>query len=160
MQDQIQAYQSAKKELDEESKRKLVDEMKGLIRDTLQKIEDTKGEIADKQQELKALKADLSDLENGRLDKIKERQDKDPVSRRVTTVVIERIIERYPYVVPYFQPYYVPVQPLPQITYTSGTFNQGTLVSQTTGTLYGSSDVSGTYTIQSSGGNTKAFYIG
>ena len=149
MQDNKLAYQSAKKELDDESRRKLIDEIKGYIKETLQKIEDTKGEISDKQQELKALKADLSDLENGRLDKIKERQDKDPVARRVTTVVIERIIERYPYVVPFIQPYYVPVQPVYPQPYgiASGT------------TAYCSADISGTYTINSLGGNLKAFYI-
>lgn len=150
MQDNKLAYQSAKKELDEESRRKLIDEIKGYIKDTLQKIENTKGEIAEKQQELKALKADLSDLENGRLDKIKERQDKDPVARRVTTVIIERIIERYPYVVPFIQPYYVPVQPV---------YPQPYWLSSGDTTVYCSSDVSGTYTITSCSGNTKAFYI-
>lgn len=150
MQDIKQAYQSAKKELDEETKRKLVEEMKGYIKNTLQAIEDKKSEIAEAQQELKALKADLDDLEQGRLDKIKERQDKDPVARRTSVIYITRIINNYPAVQPYFQP-----------TYWGSTYVSGSLGTSATNNLtaYSSSDVSGTYAINSSGGNIKAFYL-
>ena len=143
MQDSKQAYQSAKKELDEETKRKLIDEMKGYIKQTLQSIEDKKTDIAEKQQELKALKADLDDLEQGRLDKIKERQEKDPIARRVSVIKIITIINNYPSIEPYFQPY------IPSWTTTP----------YTTGTAYCPADISGTYTINSLGGNLKAFYI-
>jgi hypothetical protein len=159
MLDKKQVYQSAKKELDEESKRKLINEMKGYIQKTLQAIEDCKGDIAVKQQELKALKADLSDLENGRLDRIKERQDKDPIAKRVTTIIIERIIEKYPQVIPYFQPYYVPYSPpsCPTAMCSSGT--GGTNSISGTNYLYSKAEVSGTYTTLCSG-NTKPYYLG
>ena len=144
MQDLKQAFQSAKKELDEEVKRKVIDEMKGYIKSTLQAIEDKKSEIAESQQELKALKADLEDLEQGRLDKIKERQDKDPVSRRVSVIIIAKVINNYPSIQPYFQPWY---------TYT------GSTAGSVSTTAYCPNDVSGTYTVNSSNGVIKAFYI-
>lgn len=157
MKDLQQAYQSAKKELDEETKRKLIDEMKGYIKSTLQAIEDKKSSIAESQQELKALKADLEDLENGRLDKIKERQDKDPVARRVSVIKIITIINNYPSIQPYFQPY---------APYWEGTISPSgsTVTFSTLNTLnslsaYTANDVSGTYTVNCSNGNTKAFYI-
>lgn len=165
MQDFKEAYQSAKKELDQETKRKLIDEMKGYIKTTLQAIEDKKSEIADKQQELKALKADLDDLENGRLDKIKERQDKDPVARRVSVIFITKIINNYPSVQPYFQPYWENV-PCVQTINTIATNTSLTLAGSTNNltnfgavSAYNTSDVSGTYTVKSSGGIQKAYYL-
>lgn len=188
MQDVKKAFQSAKKELDEESRRKLIDEMKGYIKNTLQAIEDKKSEIAENQQEMKALKADLTDLEEGRLSKIKERQDKDPVAKRVSVINITYIINNYPWIVPYFQPvypiYYEQHYALGMATITNGNGGGGCSSFGTSGTnaigsgsgggsngfnqlkslpitntlAYCGSDISGTYTVNSNGG-VKAFYI-
>ena len=156
MQDYKEAFQSAKKELDSEVKRKLIDEMKGYIQATLQAIEDKKSEIANKQQELKALKADLDDLEQGKLDKIKERQDKDPVARRVSVIIITKIINNYPSIQPFFQPSYQGYSTSGAIGFAmaGGTVNTGTSITN----AYSSQDVSGTYAVNSLGG-TKAYYL-
>lgn len=179
MQDIKQAYQSAKKELDEESKRKLIDQMKVYIKNTLQAIEDKKAEVAQKQQELKALKADLEDLKEGRLEKIKERQDKDIVAKRVSVINITYIINNYPWIVPYFQPiyhYYQPYQPnivvntvntLQGINSNSGSnmigyCSSNNLMDKAVNALeelYSENDISGTYTINGVGGLPKAYYI-
>jgi len=182
MLDQKQAYQSAKKELDEESRRKLIDQMKVYIKSTLEAIEGVKEDIAVKQQELKALKADLSDLENGNLDKIKERQDKDEVAKRVSVINITYIVNSYPWVVPYFQPvyhYYAPqpyfgaaevnVQNIPALQ-SGGTIgychagnnlssSASDIVNDTIDQLYSNNDVSGTYTVKCPNGKIKAFYM-
>lgn len=187
MLDQKQAYQSAKKELDEESRRKLIDQMKVYIKGTLQAIEGVKEDIAIKQQELKALKADLTDLENGHLDKIKERQDKDEVAKRVSIINITYIVNSYPWVVPYFQPIYHYYTPQPSYI-VSGTgivdgigrgstikvqdggnigycYANNTLspslnnVNNVMDQLYSVNDISGTYTVECPNGKIKAFYM-
>ncbi len=179
MQDAIKAYQSAKKELDEEGRRKLIDQMKVYIKNTLQAIETVKGSIAEKQQELKALKADLSDLEGGRLNKIKERQDKDEVAKRVSVINITYIINNYPWIVPYFQPIYHYYQPQPEVIiggaqlnsgihtnigsnmigYCSSSNNIANNIAEKLEALYSNDDISGTYTIKGVSGMMKAIYI-
>jgi predicted nuclease with TOPRIM domain len=79
-----EAYKQAEKELLE----KRVNEVKGLILETLEKIERKKKEKARIEEELRVLKLDIEDMKNGKFDKIEERIEKSKVARGVSIVVV------------------------------------------------------------------------
>lgn len=83
------AVQQAKKELENET----VSEIKEMIKETLEAIEEVKVDISDKQKELQILKADLKDIEAGRVGRIKERQEKDKRAREVSKIDVDTIKE-------------------------------------------------------------------
>ena len=91
---------NAIKELEKEKQEKEIAKIKDIVRAILEKVEEKEKEVKAKQEELRALKADLDDLKAGRLDKIEERQGKDPVHDKVTIVKICRV-----------EAGYVPMQP-------------------------------------------------
>jgi len=170
--DYKKAVQQAKKELEKEA----IEEVKKYIKNTLQAIEDVKAKMAVHQRELKALKADLFDLENGKLDKIKERQEKDKTAKRVSKVDLDDLGEKAPSLKPYiyYQEYEKLVQQPPPWTVSSMTTTAagigGTTATgmggganafyvNTAGAApYNVNDISGTYTV-SSGNDIKSFYI-
>ena len=79
-----EAYKQAEKELLE----KRVNEVKGFILETLEKIERKKKEKAKIEEELRVLKLDIEDMKNGKFDKIEERIEKSSVARGVSIVVV------------------------------------------------------------------------
>jgi predicted nuclease with TOPRIM domain len=79
-----EAYKQAEKELLE----RRVNEVKGFILETLEKIERKKKEKARIEEELRVLKLDIEDMKNGKFDKIEERIEKSSVARGVSIVVV------------------------------------------------------------------------
>lgn len=78
------AFKQAEKEFFE----KKIKEVKGYIIQTLESIEDKKKEKEVIEEELRVLKLDLEDLRNGKFDKIKERQEKSAISKKVSVYII------------------------------------------------------------------------
>jgi hypothetical protein len=111
------AVELAEKELQE----KQIQEVKEIVKRTLEKLEKAKKQKAEVDEVIKYLKMDLDDLKEGRLDRIEERQLKDPKAKEVSVVIIIKkevvkettIINNPTYVpVPYYpkpwnEPYYV-----------------------------------------------------
>lgn len=103
------AVESAEQEL----KDKQVEKLKGVVKDTLQKIKDLDDKIKALEDERKILKLDIDDLKAGRLDLIEERQKVDEKARKVSVIIVEREVPRR-YNDPWYQPYvihYVPYYP-------------------------------------------------
>ena len=117
------AYSEAEKELREEQDAKIKEQVKDIVKTTLEKIEDLKEKknIIDK--DIKILKMDIDDLKEGKLDRIQERQEQDPNSRAVSVVVIHKktVKEHVPY---WYQPYVIDYniqQPLEHTKFYCGT---------------------------------------
>ena len=92
-------------------------QIKEIVQDLLNSIEKTKDKIRKLSEEKKALETSLDDLKSGRLDKLAELLEKNPVAKEVIRVEIHKIIEKE--YVPYPAPY-VPYTPWTQpwkITY-------------------------------------------
>lgn len=112
-----QGYEEAQKIL----KEKQIEEVKRIVTKTLEKIEIVDSKIEAKKQELKELeeekkllKMDIDDLKEGRLDRIQERQEKDPKAKNTSIVIIfrERTVPSYPQPItidrnPWYDPYKV-----------------------------------------------------
>lgn len=77
-----EAFKQAEKELFE----KKIEEIKGYILKTLEKIEIKKKEKNKIEEEIRILKLDIEDFRNGNLDKIEERLNKSKVAREVSAV--------------------------------------------------------------------------
>jgi hypothetical protein len=94
------AFEQAENEL----KEKRIDKVKEIVKKTLTKIEKLDDKIKDLQEERKLLRLDIDDLKAGRLDRIKERQEKDPKAKLVSVVILKEkpAVE---YVNAYYQPY-------------------------------------------------------
>lgn len=82
-------YKEAYKQAEQEMLDKKVEEVKGYIKETLEKIEQTKKEKANVEERLRILKLDLEDLKNGKFDKIQERARKSDLARETTVVGIK-----------------------------------------------------------------------
>ena len=102
-----QAYEMAEKE----SREKQVAEVKKIVTKTLEKLDAVRKDIKALREQEQALKLDIDDLKEGRLDRIAERQEKDPEAKKVSVVLIikekEVIREHYPVYNPYYWPYTV-----------------------------------------------------
>jgi hypothetical protein len=98
-----QGYDEAQNSL----KERQVEEVKKIVLKTLEKIESLKGEkdraqekVKDIDERIKILRMDVDDLKEGRLDRIEERQAKDPEAKNTSVVIIikETKVEReYPF---------------------------------------------------------------
>jgi len=110
-----QAFDLAQNEIEEEKKKehgKQVAEVKEIVKRTLLEIESLKDKEGDIKEKLKILKLDIEDLKLGKLERIKERQEKDPLAREVSVIIIKEkeiireipVTDRY---TPWYQPYYV-----------------------------------------------------
>ena len=65
-----------------------IQHFKKIIKDLLQKKKDKEKEKTELDEEIKIIKQDIDDFKAGRLDKIKERHDKNPVADRVAPIQI------------------------------------------------------------------------
>jgi len=74
--------------VEKESKEKQIAELKKIIKATLEKLEKKKESKALLEKEIKILKSDIDNLRDGRLDLVKERQEKDPIAKEVSVFVI------------------------------------------------------------------------
>jgi len=134
-----EAFKEAENSLKEKQKQVVKD----IVLKTLEKLDRIKKEIKEKQEEERILKLDLEDLKAGKIDRIVERQEKDPKAKEVSVVVIVKEKEvvhehhhhydywHWPYTVVWQVPY-VPVWPSGTIvckTGASGTPNFGATTS-------------------------------
>jgi len=96
-------YKEAEKSLKEAQ----VAEVKNIVTRTLEKLDSVRKDIAKLREEEKILKLDIEDLKGGRLDRISERQNKDPEAKKISVVLIikEKTIIREQS--PWYQPYTV-----------------------------------------------------
>lgn len=121
--------------LREEVKQKQIKKIKDIVTKLLKRKDELNEERDEIDKKLKYIKMDLDDLKDGRLDRIEERQKKDPDAKAnaIVFIIKEVIREREVPVSPFYQPYrfifpdnYVSDYPL---TYTlsgadsSGSFN-------------------------------------
>jgi len=107
-----QAVSDAEKELKEKKEKehqKQVAEVKEIVKKTLLEIEKLKEKEGDIKEKLKILKLDIDDLKLGKLERIKERQDKDPLAKKISVIIIKEkeIIREREVPSPWYQPYYV-----------------------------------------------------
>lgn len=84
-----------------------VDIIKDCVKATFEKLNNLDGEIGTLQKIKSSLKRDLVDLKEGRLDRIVERQEIDPVSKAASVLRVEIKVEvngksNSPWYVPYF----------------------------------------------------------
>ena len=94
------------KELEEEERQQQINDLKLIVKKTLEKLEKKKEAKAELDKEIKILKNDLNDLKEGRLDKIKERQDIDKKAKEVSVIIIkEKIIQKDPPIPVWKTPY-------------------------------------------------------
>jgi len=94
-------------EAEKEAREKQVGEVKRIVVKTLEKLEDVRKNLKKLQEEEKILKMDIDDLKDGRLDRISERQEKDPESKKVSVVLIIKEKEVIREVSPWYWPYTV-----------------------------------------------------
>lgn len=92
------------KEISKEKQEEEIRKIKNIVKVILEKIDDKKKKEDEIRKERISLEKDLDDLKSGRLDRIEERQGKDPIHDKVTVIEIHKIIEEY---IPY-QPWRSP----------------------------------------------------
>lgn len=92
----IKGYELAEKELKQEKQDELKNKIKGIVKDTLEKIDKIDKQEKELAEKKKVLKKDIDDLKAGRLDLIEERQKESQLARdtSVFKVVIKEI--QYP----------------------------------------------------------------
>ncbi len=78
------AFESAENDLKKEEG----EQLKEVIKATLEKLKEKQGERAGLDKEIKLLKRDIDDFKAGRLDRIAERQEKDDLAREVSVFKI------------------------------------------------------------------------
>ena len=83
-----QAFSEAENEL----KDKQVEEVKRIVKKTLEKLDKLKKDKSELDEKIKVLKMDIDDLKEGKLDRIVERQDKDPEAKKTSVVIIKKVI--------------------------------------------------------------------
>jgi len=96
-------YELAEKDAQE----KQVQEVKEIVAKSLEKLEEVKKKIDALRAEEKILKMDLEDLKVGKIDRIVERQEKDPKAKEVSVVVIIKEREVIRETNPWYWPYRV-----------------------------------------------------
>ena len=79
-------------EAENELKEKQVEEVKQIVKKTLEKLDKLKEKKKDLDEQIKVLKMDIDDLKEGKLDRIVERQEKDPDAKKTSVVIIEKVI--------------------------------------------------------------------
>ena len=103
------AMELAEKELQEEE----ISKIKNIVKDYLQKIAEKEKENKKIVKEISLLKKDLDDFKAGRLDKVVERQQIEPLSPKI--VIIHKIEKEYIPVRPWYSPWEIvyPIQTVP-----------------------------------------------
>lgn len=129
-----EAFAAAEKD----AREKQVEEVKRIVTKTLEKLDAVKKELKANHEQERILKMDIEDLKEGRLDRIAERQEKDPEAKKVSVVVIikeKEIIREY---IP--SPWYFPYQVIWQTpyvpTYTSPIYTNNTIHCTSGGTNF------------------------
>ena len=89
-----------------------VNEVKEIVKRTLQEIETLKEQRDEIDEKLKILKLDIEDLKTGKLERIQERQDKDPLAKQVSLIIIIKdthteTIRETTLPSPWYQPYHI-----------------------------------------------------
>jgi len=105
-----EGYEQAEKEVRENQ----VKEVKEIVKKTLEKLDDVQCQIRKLKEEEKILKMDIDDLKEGKIDRIVERQEKDPKAKETSVVMVikEKEVIRetsnpwyWPYQVVWNEPY-------------------------------------------------------
>jgi DNA gyrase/topoisomerase IV subunit A len=111
---------SAIKELEKEKQEAEIRKIKDIVKAYLEKISSKKESLKSVQDELKELENDLNDLKMGRLDKIEERQEKDPKHNEITLIIIKRVEKEFIPYQPWRSSYIIePRYPIWQTQYTA-----------------------------------------
>ena len=120
-----EGFKLAEQELKDEEKMRIKD----IVKVTLEKLRKKETEKHDVDQEIKILRKDIEDLKEGRIDRIKERQDIDAKAKDVSVIIIkEKIVEKqvpmwyYPWVIE-IKPQYIPYIPVYTTCATNTTAN-------------------------------------
>jgi hypothetical protein len=117
-------YEEAFKQAQNELNNADLEFLRGEFKKLLQTIEEKKQEKERVEEELRILKLDLEDLKLGKLDKIKERQEKSPVAKNVSPVnnyVFQPVYYRYfAHLTPIVDPWYGGTYNVTLNTVTSG----------------------------------------
>jgi len=111
-------------EAEKEAREKQVAEVKRIVTKTLERLEEVRKNIKNLQEDERILKMDIDDLKEGKLDRIAERQEKDPEAKKVSVVLIIKEKEVIREVSPWYFPYQVIwQQPLTPLLYCVNTVN-------------------------------------
>lgn len=79
---------TAFKEAEDSLRDKQKEEVKKIVKKTLEKLDSIKKEIKELREQEKLLELDIDDLKEGKLDRIVERQETDPKAKAVSVVII------------------------------------------------------------------------
>ena len=104
------AFNLAEKEIEAEKKReydKQVEEVKEIVKRTLTELESLKAKKQETEEKIKVLKLDLDDLKQGKLELIKERQDKSDLARSVSVILIKERVIRETVPSPWYTPWQI-----------------------------------------------------
>jgi hypothetical protein len=133
-----EGFQAAEKDL----KEKQVAEVKRIVTKTLEKLEQVQKDARKLKEEERVLKMDIDDLKEGRLDRISERQEKDPEAKKISVVLIikekEVIREVSPWYFPYQVVWQVPYVPHIPVRYAEPVFG-GAAINSISGYVGGGS---------------------
>ena len=109
-----EGFKLAEQELKDEEKMRIKD----VVKATLEKLRKKEIEKHAIDEEIKILRKDIEDMKEGRIDRIKERQDIDAKAKDVSVIIIkEKIVEKqvpmwyYPWVIE-IKPQYISYMPM------------------------------------------------
>jgi hypothetical protein len=104
--------QDTEKELEQKEKEIAISKIKEVVKKTLEALEKCKKEKDEVEKRIKYLRMDLEDLKEGKLDRIEERQAKDPEAKKNTVIVIikEKEIHHHHDYNPWYWPYTITIQ--------------------------------------------------
>ena len=114
------AFELAQKEAQE----KELQFIKSIIQKYLEDISKLTKDKREIEKKLAVLKADIDDFKAVRLDKVKERQDKDPVAKEISPIIIKIIEKEYQPLYPWYSPWQIEWKHQPLLNYT--VFTAGT----------------------------------
>ena len=86
------AYQSAEEELGKDK----IEQMKGLVKNLFERIEEEKKSVIEHKRLLRLHLADLSDFKTGKLSRVLERQQKDDYAKKNSIVDVKDILSAVP----------------------------------------------------------------
>ena len=146
------AFELAEKEVQEIE----VSKIKKIVQSYLQDIEELVEKKKDVEEKIKVLKSELDDLKDGRIDKIKERHEKDEKARNIFIIIVKCIEQEY-----------LPLQPWrsPWIIQLKNDINNGFVFMGANGAITTTGNTfanftGGTYTVtNTNSGSTKTIYL-
>lgn len=83
-------------DIEKQKQQEIIEKIKTIASELMRKIDEKDKQIEQITEERNILKTDLEDLRSGRLDKIQERQDKNPRVKEVSPLIIKVIREDMP----------------------------------------------------------------